>query len=305
MRWFIKRFLILALLFASVEGGSGGEADVERVYNSLKPRYESFADIRERAKSIQKARIISAVLAIILLLVFIKFFKLTGLIVAAIMIVAGYFVLQKREGELRSYQTLYKNEIITPLTKSFGGFSYSGKSVTLKDIQEANLFRHEIKEYTPGDIYSSKEGSFAFIEVVLDTKENASVERMNQNRFRGFFIKSNTTPKSSGVMVSREFIDKIASMDLEVATLFGKGKRVGTKDGFDIYGEIDERDFHKVLKFSNQPIAVSFNSSGVYIFKYSDKNPFIVDVLGDFTLKSAKDIADTAKEIQEVISAFE
>ncbi len=298
---FFKIILFCTIFFASVEGFANQDS-VEQIYKSVKPKYDAMQSIRDVAKKGKVINYISVAVAVLVFLLFAKFFKLYGVIVALIMIVAGYLVLNRANKAPQQYEELYKRDIVAPFGQ---GYKYAPSSVSVKDIENSKIFLPNIKNYTIQDSYQKGGVSVAFVIAEFDTKENKSVERFNENKFSGILIKISKPTKSRGVAISEAFRERVADMDIEFLTFFAKGKRAGSREGFDIYGEVADDDFDRVLKLDKGEVAVSFTGDTTYILLYSITDPLEVDILKDFNINLAKKYAKTFADIDRVVGIFE
>ncbi len=288
-------------MFASQEGFSD-QSHLEKLYHdSLRQEYASLSHLKEKAQKRKTAYIVSGILAVILLFVFIYFFKLFGLFVALIMIGAGYWTLQSSESIVGDYEKRFKRDIISPITKLTAGFSHGEGKVGQKDVEDSHLFAARIKQFASWDMYEKKGAKFSYMHVVFDTKENASLERMAENIFEGFLIMIDKKNPKEGVLVSEMLRDKVADMDLTMSSFFAKGKRGGSVNGFDIYGDVSQEDRDKTAPLKNQQIAISYQKDKTIIALYHRSNPLAVDIFKTFDLAQAKKYASTIAEIEAVI----
>ncbi len=301
MKRFIKLVLTMGLFFASTQGFSNQD-DIEKIYQSLKPQYESMSKLKEVAKKGKTINYISAALALVIFLLFAKFFKLYGVIVALMMIAAGYYVINRANSAPKTYETLFKQKIISPLS---GGYRYTPDAITLQDIKNSKIFLPTIKNYTIVDTYRKRNISLAYVVAIFYTKENASVERFNENKFNGIFIKLEKPTKSNGVVISDAFREKVADMDIEFSTFFADAKRVGKREGFDIYGEIRDEEFDKIVKLSDKSVAISFTNDAIYILLYRIEDPLKVDIFREFNRQVTQEYAEFFKMVDEVVELFE
>ena len=304
MRHFLKTFLLFSLMFAPHEGFSS-DISVEKLYHdSLRVEYTKLSALKESASKRKTAYIVSAVLALVLLGLFAYFFKLTGVIVALIMIGAGYFMLKSSKPVVGLYKEAYKEKIISPITKLHSDFKYSKGALSQEVVESSNLFSPSIKQFGSWDLYEKEGVRFSYIHVEFDTKENASVERMAENIFDGFLIMIETTNHQEGVLVSEGLRDKVAGMDLTMASFFAKGRRGGKRNGFDIYGEVSTEALDKASPLANRDIAISYQQDKTIIALYKKSNPFSVDVFKVFDLLQAQNYAKNIAEIDAVIQTI-
>ncbi len=302
IRGFFKTFLLFSMMFAAQEGFA--ESSVETLYKTkLVQEYQALQDLKSQASKRKTAYIVSGVLALLLLGVFAYFFKLFGVIVALIMIVAGYVTLKSSEPLVGAYEKAYQESLISPITKLSAGYTYHDKSVQEEDL--GNLFAPSLKNFAAWGTYTKEGVTSTYIHVVFDTKENASVERMNQNIFDGYLIILNRHTNSDGVLVSESLRDRVSGMDMTMASFFAKGKRASKVSGFDVYGDVVPEDIAKAASLANLEIAISFEKDVIRIALYKKHNPFAVDVFKDFDLSRAKSYADAILEIDQVVQTFQ
>ncbi len=301
MKNLFKLFFTFTLMFAANEGFST-EISVEKLYHdSLKKEYSLLLDLKEKAEQRKTAYIVSGILAFFLLLGFIYFFKLNGLILALIMIGAGYYTLKSSQPVVGAYEKQFKRDILSPITRLVAGFRAVPGKLSEEDLETSGLFAPRIKEFSSWDLYQKEGAKFSYIHVVFDTKENASLERMSENIFEGFLIMIEANNKQEGVLVSQSLRDKVAHMDMTMGSFFAKGKRAGSENGFDIYGEVSQEARDKLLQIRNQKIAISYQKDKTIIVLYHQSNPLSVDVFKSFDLLQAQHYAASIAEIDNVI----
>ncbi len=304
MRHIFKTFLLFTMMFSPQEGFCDLQSIEQLYHDRLKAASLSFSDIKQKAQKRKTAYSISAILAILLLFAFIYFFKLPGLIVALIMIGAGYYTLQTSQPVIGVYEQHFKRDIISPIAKQIAGFSYVEGKLSENDLKNSNLFSPRIKQFSSWDLYQNKGAKFSYIHVVFDTKENASIERMAENIFEGFLIMIDMKNISEGVLVSETLRDKVADMDLTMSSFFAKGKRAGKANGFDIYGEVSQEDIDKASMFTKKKIAISYQKDKTIIALYHSGNPLTVDLFQPFDIVQAKNYARMFEEIDHVIQSL-
>ena len=302
IRGFFKTFLLISMMFAVQEGFA--ESSVENLYKTkLVHEFESLQDLKSQASKRKTAYIISGVLALLLLGLFAYFFKLFGVIAALIMIAAGYFTLKSSEPVVGAYEKAYAESLISPITNLSAGYSYHDKKPQEKDL--GNLFAPSIKNFSAWGSYTKENVTFSYIHVVFDTKENASVERMNQNIFDGYLITINRHTNSEGVLVSESLRDSVSNMDMTMHSFFAKGKRAGKVSGFDVYGNVSQEEIDKVLPLQKLDIALSFEKDVIRIAFYKKSNPFSVGVFKTFDLSTAKSYESAVLEIEQIVQIFQ
>ncbi len=290
-------------MFAAGEGFSD-QSSLEKLYHdSLQQEYAALSTLKENAKKRKTAYIVSGILALLLLAGFAYYFKLFGLIVALIMIVAGYYTLQSSPSPLHTYEKRFKRDIISPIAKLVGNFTHTNKKFRQQDLEDTGLFAPAIKAFSSGDIYEKEGVKFSYITVIFDTKENASVERMAANRFEGFFIMIERTTPSEGVLVSQLLRDKVASMDMRMHSFFAKGSRKGSMRGFDIYGEVAQEERDAAAALVNEKIALSYQKDKIFIALYQASNPLVVDIYNEFDVARAREYASTFEKIESLLDS--
>ncbi len=288
-------------MFAAHEGFSS-EISVEKLYNdTLKKEYSLLFDIKKKAEQRKTAYIVSGILALFLLFGFIYFFKLNGLILALIMIGAGYYTLKSSEPVIGAYEKQFKRDILSPIAKLVAGFRIVSGKLSEEDLTKSRLFAPSIKQFASWDLYQKEGAKFSYIHVVFDTKENASVERMAENIFEGFLIMIEANNKQEGVLVSQGLRDEVAHMDMTMSSFFAKGKRAGSENGFDIYGKVSQEDRDKASQIKDQKIAISYQKDKTIIALYHQSNPLSVDVFKSFDLLQVQKYAASIAEIDDVI----
>ncbi len=304
--FFIKSFLIISFTAVSIYG-SGGSSSVENLYEkTLKPYYESIKEHKEFAKKRKTAYIISAILAVIVFVIFAKYFKGPGVVAALVMCVAGYLYLKGLTSPIGVYEKLYKSNIISPISYENGGYKFKDSKFTQYEVDQTNIFRPIIEVFESKDIYEKDGVRVGWIDIEFDTKENASVERFAENVFTGFLIEIDIKTNSNGVLISQKLKDVVADMDIEMAAFFAKGKRGSMYHGFELYDFVDDKDINRVKKFANKEIAFSFRNSSnkVYIALYKKINPLNIHIFSNFDIDKARGYANFFKEIDELVHVF-
>ena len=302
IRGFFKTFLLFSMMFAGQEGFA--KSSVETLYKTkLVQEFHALQELKSQASKRKTAYIVSGVLALLLLGVFAYFFKLFGVVVALIMIAAGYFTLKSSKPVVGTYVKAYKELLISPITKLSAGYHYHDNRLTEEAL--GNLFAPSIKNFASWGSYEKKDVSFSFVHVVFDTKENASVERMNQNIFDGYLITIKRHHDSEGVLVSEGLRDTVSSMDMTMASFFAKGKTAGRIGAFDVYGEVSQEEVDKATSLQKLDIALSFEKDVIRIALYKKADPFAVDVYKDFDLHTAKGYESAILEIEQIVQIFQ
>jgi len=303
-------FFFITLSFAQSSGASTDikteSKSIENLYtHELLAIYKEISPLKELAQKEKKTYIISAIIAILVFVLFTKYFKFQGFLVSLIMIGSGAYVLYKNSKNIVDYQTHFKKEIISKISKNCCGFEFiSSRGINKQMIKKSRIFAPDIKEFNSIDLYEKDGVKFGFVVATFDTKESASVERFNKNRFEGFFIVIDGKSSSDGVMVSDSLREKVANMDIAFNSFFADDKR-GKKEGeWSIYGDISKEDFDRADKLSDKDIAISFYKDKIFLAIYQQGYPFSVDIMSDFTLKKAMFYEDNFKEIDRVIKYF-
>ncbi len=292
-------------MFASQEGFSD-QSHLDKLYHdSLKKEFSTLSNLQKLAQKRKTAYLISGAVALLVLLVFVYYFKLLGLVVALLMIVAGYFTLRSSQCVVGEYQTRFKRDIISPIAKLAGGFVYKDGKLSQDDLENAKLFAPSIKKFASWDLYEKEGAKFSYIHVVFDTKENASLERMAENIFEGFLIMIDKKNANEGVLVSELLRDKVADMDLRMSSFFAKGRRDGSVNGFDIYGRVDQVDIDKDAALKEKKIAISYQKDKTTIALFHQSNPLSVDIFKTFDLTEAKHYQKSIEEIARVIEQLQ
>lgn len=305
IKGFFKTFVLFGMMFASVEGFSD-TMPLEKLYQEkLQPEYQALAQLKERAKQRKSAYIISAVLAVVLLFVFAYYFKLLGVIVAFIMIVAGFWTLKPTKEEAGGYERLFKSKILSAITENTAGYHYIPQKLDESTFVKSNIFAPAIKQFASWDMYAKEGVSFSYVHVIFDTKENASVERMARNIFDGYLIIIERENEDEGVLVSEALRDEVADMDLPMSSFFAKGERAGKRNGFDIYGKVSQEEIDKLSPLAHNKIAISFTKERIYIALYKKSNPLEVDIFKPFDLQKAREYAKASQEIAHIVHAVQ
>ncbi|RUM65950.1 MAG: hypothetical protein DSZ06_04185 [Sulfurospirillum sp.] len=299
---FLKILFSAVLFFAANEGF--GSSDLNTLYNNeLKPTLNLLKPQQEFEKKRQTTIYISIALAIVIFIVFAKYFKLAGVLVWLVMVAGGYYVLTKNIPK-SSYESLFLKKIVSPIGVNCCGYTYLGKKLNLQDIKNSSLFSPEIDNSYIGSSFGKSGVIVAYVVLTFKTKESASVERFNKNRFEGFIIKIDHPNTKNGAIISQGLIDEVANMDLAMSSFFAKGKR-GKKIGeWQIYGELDEDMIDKITPLKRRSVGVSFTKDAIYIALPYKKDPFKVDSFKRFDLESAKELDTLFRDIDNIVSIF-
>lgn len=304
IRHFFKTFLLFTVMFAPQEGFSS-DITVDKLYEeTLSAEYAKLDSLKQSAEKRKTATIISGVLAFVLVAVFVYFFKLPGLIIALIMIGAGYFTLKSSQPLVGTYEKAFKQNIISPITDLSSGFKYVDSKLSEQELKASGLFAPNVKLFGSWDLYEKEGVKFSYIHVVFDTKENASVERLAENIFDGYLIMIESQNEHEGVLVSESLRDQVSHMDMTMSSFFSKGERAGKQNGFDIYGEVRAKDIDKASLLKDKKIALSYRKDKTYIAFYKHDNPFSVDVFKTFDLLKAKSYASSVEEIEAILKVI-
>jgi len=299
-------FFFITLSFAQTSGASSDKVSIESLYNKeLLKRYKEISPLKDLAKKEKKTYMISALLALVVFILFTKYFKLLGFFVSLLMIASGAYVLYNSSKNIVDYQTHFKRDIISKISKECCGFEFlSSRGFSKETLRQSKIFAPDIDQFNSIDIYKSDRVKFGFIVATFKTKESASVERFNKNRFEGFLIVIDGKSSSDGVAVSNTLKSKVANMDIVFNSFFSDAKRSEQRGEWSIYGDISQEDFDKIDSFGNKDIAISFFNDKIYIAIYHQGNPLEVDVMDDFSLKRAKEYQDIFLEIKSLVKSF-
>jgi len=299
---FLKILFGAIVIFATSEGV--GSSDLETLYqNRLKPTIDMLKPEQDIAKKRQSQIYISIALAVVVFILFAKYFKLAGVLVWLIMVVAGYFVITKSSPK-SAYERLYLEKIATPVGVHCCGYEYLGKKVDLQEIKNSKLFAPQIDNSYLGSSFGKKGVSFGYVVLTFKTKESASVERFNKNKFKGFIIKIDHPNSKRGALISQNLIDQVADMDIAMASFFAEGKREQRVGQWQIYGEVNEDMIDKVAPLNGRGVGVSFTEDAIYIALPYKRDPFKVDSFKRFDLDSAKELDNLFRDIDRVVSVL-
>ena len=305
-RAFMKLILVLMIGFAAAEGaGSAPEPkqpDFHHFYEKvLKPAYEKIAPLRNYAQQRQRTYIISAVLAIVVFALFVRFFQATGALVALVMIAAGIWYLKSVKPVVGPYKQVFAETILTPVAQYCCGFRYRHGGWSESEIAASGLFSPRIKSFDAADGIWEKGGIRAgYVSIVFDTKENASVERFARNLFSGYVIEIPAKNDANGTIVTDQFKHEVADDDPEFSAFFSKYSRKGHQEGLEIYGEVPERIVEKCALSSNEPIAAAFLPDKTLLFYIMKNDPLEPPVAADFTLKKALAYKEAFEKLEAI-----
>ncbi len=301
MGWLFFRVLFGLLLLWSVGEGAGMQPDLRTLYEKqLKPTYKKLQPQREFEKKHRQTIWISLVLALVIFLLFAKFYKLQGVLVALIMIGAGYYVMM-RSAPKSHYPELFKAHILGPIAEACCGYCYQKDAINPKSLNHAPLFAPLIKNYTIINGFGDEQTHIGFVVLEFDTKENASVERLNQNRFEGYFVIIDKPNTYQGALVSDRLRDQVAHDDLTMQSFFAKGKRGEHHREWQIYGDVDTALIDKLSGLGNAPLAIGFDTAHIYIALSHQGNPFDVEAFGRFDLERAQTYQREFEAIAQII----
>ncbi len=289
------------VLLWSVSEGAGCEPDLQTLYEKkLKPVYQKLQPARTFEQKRKQTIWISLVLAITVFLLFAKFFKLPGVIVALLMIGAGTFVIMRATPKSH-YPELFKAHILSPIAQACCGYHYQKDAINGDQIKRSPLFAPSIKNYTVINGFGDKQTHIAFVVLAFDTKENASVERLNQNRFEGYFVIIDKPNPYQGAVVSERLRDQVAHDDLEMQSFFAKGKRGEHYGSWQLYGNVDSTFVDKLSGLEKEPLAIGFDKAYVYIALSHQGNPFDEKAFENFDLQSAQTYQQAFETIAGII----
>ncbi len=301
IRDFFKIFILVAIMFASSYGG-GSEGKFETFYEkTLKPSFERLKPLQDFAKKRQNVYIASGVVAIVVFALFVKYFKLLGAVVALLMIAGGVYYLKSIESAVNPYKKAFYEKIVSKIGDFCCGYEYINDSITQEEIIGSKLFSPKIKDYKSDGIYLKEGVKFGYANIDFDTNEDESVERFAENVFKGFVIVINQKNDENGVIVSQSFKERVADIDPEFNAFFSPLPRGDKKAGFEIYGKIDSSKIPHLHMLSYREIALAFTKEKTYIYYYYAVNPLSASVYEDFSLKDAKSIESTFKEIDSLV----
>ncbi len=292
-RTFMKFILVLILGFTAAEGAGSApgpaKPDFEHFYAQvLKPAYDKIAPLRNYAQQRQRTYIISAILAIVVFALFVRFFQATGALIALIMIVVGIWYLKSAKPVVGPYKQVFAETILTPLSQHCCGFKYRRGGWQEEEIVKSGLFSPRIKSFEAVDGIWEKAGIKAgYVSIVFDTKENASVERFARNLFSGYVIEIPANSDANGTIITDLFKHEVADDDPEFSAFFSTYPRKGHQEGLEIYGDVPDSIVEKCVLSANEPVAAAFLPNKILIFYILKSDPLEPPVATEFTLKKA------------------
>ncbi len=301
LRNFFKLFLFASFSLASLQGFSHHQSFDDLYQKELKPSFEALKPLQEYAKKRQTTYILSAILAVVVFIGFVKYFKLLGALVAILMIGGGIFYLKQIQPAVNPYISAFNYKIVSPIASFCCGFSYKDSKITQDEIKESKLFSPRVKNYDAKGLFVKDGVKFGYVDITFDTKENASVERFAENVFLGFVIVISKKHSDEGIILSDTFKQKVADIDPEFSSFFSNLPRGGKKNGFEIYGNISQKDIDTCSSLKSKEIAVSFTKNNTYIFIPQKSNPFDENVYKDFDLERAKGYLQIFQNIKSLI----
>ncbi len=301
---FLKLFLFMSVSFAAMEG-AGAEPRIGDLYTQvLKPNYEKIAPLREYAKKRQTTYIVSAILAVIVFGMFVKYFQAFGALVAIVMIAGGVWYLKMQTPAISPYKAKFSELILSPIAENCCGYRYHPGKITESDINASRLFSPRIKTFSAHEGLFVKEGvKFGYVEIEFDTKENASVERFAKNVFSGFVVILDRQNPRTGALVSEAFKARVADIDPEFGAFFADLTRAGKRGGFEIFGEVADTALDRCSGYASQEIAVSFTPHKTYLYFYQKSDPLDPSPVQDFSLQQAKSYAAVFESIDAMVNA--
>ncbi len=301
IRNFLKIFLLVTIMFASSQG-AGSDGKFETFYEkTLKPSFEKLKPLQDYAKKRQTAYIVSGVIAIVVFAIFVKYFKLFGAVVSLLMIAGGVYYLKSIESVVNPYKKAFNEQIISKIGEFCCGYRYIDSSVTKKEIVDSKLFSPKIKHYNSDGLFVKEGVKFSYVNIGFDTKEDESVERFEENVYKGFVIIINHKNSDEGVMISESFKERVADIDPEFNAFFSPLPRGEKKGGFEFYGKIDSSKVGRLHMFAYKDMAFAFTKDKTYMYYYYSVNPLAVLVYKDFSLKDAKSIKSIFEEIDSYV----
>ncbi len=298
---FIRLFLFTSLSFAAMEGFGGHNIQIlyEKV---LKENYGKIAPLKEYAQKRQTTYIISAALALLVFVLFVKYFKATGALVALLMIAGGIYYLKTEAPVISPYKEKFSQYIIAPIAEECCGYRYKPGKITIHDIKKSRIFSPRIKTFTAKEgLYVKKGVKVGYVEIEFDTKENASVERFAKNVFNGFVIILDQPHAKEGALVSQPFLQQVADDDLDFSSFFADMPRKGKQGGFETFGNVSQEQIDKCGDLAAEEVAVSFLHDKTMLFLYQKSDPLDPGVYAHFDLQAAKGYAKIFERIDALV----
>ena len=298
---FFRLFLFASLSFAAMEGFGGH--NIQTLYEKvLKSNYEKIAPLKEYAQKRQTTYVISAVLALLVFALFVKYFKAAGALVALLMIAGGIYYLRMQTPAISPYKEKFSEYIITLIAQNCCGYRYTPGKITIDEIKESRIFSPRIKTFTAKNgLYVKKGVKVGYVEIEFDTKENASVERFARNVFSGFVMILDQPHAKEGALVSEPFLQHVADADLDFSTFFADMSRNGKRGGFVLFGDLSQEILDRCGDFTGEEIAVSMTRNKTYLFWYQKNDPLDPGVYAHFDLQAAKGYAKVFEEIDRLV----
>ena len=303
-RHLFRIFILFSLGFAALEGaGNGG--DIKQLYKQvLKSNYEQIAPLKEAAKKRQNAYIFSAIFALVIFAIFVKFYKAPGALVAFLMIGAGIYYLKQSEPKIDIYKEAFGEKILTPIGKQCCGFVYKRGKITRQEVEESGLFAPRIKSFEAKEgIFEGNGVRFGYVRIIFDTHENESVERFAENEFEGYVIELNRPNTHKGVLVSERLKQSVADIDPEFSAFFSKLPRKGKSNGFEVYGDVPQQRLDQCYPLADKEVGIAFLPHKTILFLSAKQDDLDPSVYGQFDLKSAPGYRQAFQKIANIVKA--
>ncbi len=305
-RNFLRLILFVSLSFAAMEGFAGD--NIQSLYERvLKSNYEKIAPLKAYAKKRQTTYIFSAALGLLVFVLFVKYFKATGAIVALLMIAGGIWYLKTETPAISPYKEKFSEYIISPIAEDCCGFRYMPGKITQHEIEESKIFSPRIRHFSAKEgLYVKKGVRIGFVDIDFDTKENASVERFSENSFSGFVIVCdgsgvNGSGGEAGALVTENFKKRVAHLDLDFSLFFADMPRSGTRGGFETFGKVTQEQMDRWGDIADAEIAVSFLRDKTVLFLYQKRDPLDPGVYVHFDLQAARGYAKVFERIDTLV----
>lgn len=302
---FFKFFTIFLFSFATLNASGGSISTKELYNNSLKQEYEKIKPYKDLAKKRKSTYIMSAIVALLMFGLFAKFFGFSGVIVSLIMIGFGIYYLKSiKTSPVSEYETIYKTKLISPIGYHQSGFVYKNGNLTQDEFNATRLFEPKPKAYYSQDLYVKEDAQFSWVDVTFDTKQNASLEKFDENRFQGFIITINKPTASDGILISDALKSKVAQSDIEMNNFFANATRNGRKENFEVYGDVSEADVQKAMELGNELLAISFEKDKINIALYMMQNPLEASTFSEFDLSTALKYEKAFHQVETIVNVF-
>ncbi len=300
----LLKLLLLLTMFAATDG-FGAQPDISTLYETrLAPAYEKLAPLKDEAAKRKKYYIFLALAALVLFVLAVKFLQLRGAIAVILIVAAAITYLKKSEPLVSRYQEKFKEEILTPIAESVGGYRFTKGTMSPEDLKRSRFFGPSVEVFRASDLYTGDGVRFGYLHIDFNTKENEAAERFDDNVFDGIMIEIDRPNTQRGVMIGRKLADAVALQNLSMREFFADMKRAGEKGGYSLFGEVDEKALEKMEAFSDMPVGVSFQKDKTYILLYTGGDPLAADPLENFDLKKARRYAETFRSVQRLIETF-